>query len=141
MNSTGSAYLTGFTRSNNFPVTSGAYDTSYNGGYDVIISRLSADGSSLTYSTYFGGSSSDEPKSMTLDSSGAVYVTGYTLSTDFPTTTGAYDTSHNGYSDGFISRLCPIAQPGAITGSATVCPAASAVTYSIAPVLDAVDYT
>lgn len=141
LNSTGSAYLTGFTRSNNFPVTSGAYDTSYNGGYDVIISRLSADGSSLTYSTYFGGSSSDEPKSMTLDSSGAVYVTGYTLSTDFPTTTGAYDTSHNGYSDGFISRLCPIAQPGAITGSATVCPAASAVTYSIAPVLDAVDYT
>ena len=61
------------------------------------MSKLAADGTSLDYSTYLGGSSSfDYGQGVAVDSSGAAYVTGFTLSGDFPTTTGAYQGTLNG---------------------------------------------
>ncbi|MEW5985544.1 MAG: SBBP repeat-containing protein [Chloroflexota bacterium] len=84
------ATVTGFTGSAAFPTTAGAYDVTYNGNpYDVYVTRLSADGSGLIYSTFLGGNNEDRGLALALDALGKTYVTGYTLSVDFPTTTAA----------------------------------------------------
>ncbi len=101
----GNIYITGITRSDNFPTTNGAYDETYNGRKDGFISKLSPDLSTLIASTYFGGSSTDWPESIATDSNGNVYVVGYTSSINFPTTSGAYDTNRHGWSDAFIFKL------------------------------------
>ena len=55
VDATGAAYVTGYTYSSDFPTTSGAFDTALSGSYDAFVTKLSADGSSLAYSTYLGG--------------------------------------------------------------------------------------
>lgn len=93
-----------------FPTTPGAFDTTFHGRFnDGFVTRLSADGASLLYSTYLGGSSWDYPRAVVLHEDGAVTVAGMTHSTDFPTTAGAYDVVHGGNNtyDGFVTRLAP----------------------------------
>ncbi len=104
IDSTGSAYLTGYTESTNFPTTAGVYDTSHNGGYDVFVAKLNSSGTSLSYATFLGGTSGDAGTDLAIDSTGNAYLTGSTSSTDFPTTAGALDTSYNG-NDVFIAKL------------------------------------
>jgi hypothetical protein len=107
LDSSGNVYVAGRTDSDDFPVTAGAYDIS-NNGCDVFISRLDAGLTTLLASTYLGGGSCEYYFSLALDSSGNVYVAGETLSTDFPVTPGAYDTTGTGsttYTDFFISKL------------------------------------
>jgi len=102
----GYAYVTGLTNSIDFPTTVGAYDRTYNGDeYDVYVVRLSPTGMSLAYSTYVGGNDYDGTGAIAIDSSARTYVTGYTHSSNFPTTSGAFDTSFNGYQDAFVFRL------------------------------------
>ena len=101
----GILYVTGYTNSSDFPTTIDAYDTSYNGNDDVFVSKLSGDLTSLLASTYLGGSDSDHANSITIDASGNVCVAGYTYSSDFPTTTEAYDISYNDSEDVFLSKL------------------------------------
>jgi hypothetical protein len=94
VDNTGKAYVTGYTYSADFPTTVGAYDRTANGYMDSFVVKLNASGSALEYSTYLGGSVEDLAKSITVDSSGAAYVTGYTNSADFPTTPGAFDRTY-----------------------------------------------
>jgi len=104
----GNAYVTGYTESSNFPTTAGAFDTSYNGGdSDAFVVKLNAAGTGLTYATFLGGSGYYESgKGIVVDGAGNVYVTGYTGSSDFPTTAGAFDTSYNGdCDDAFVVKL------------------------------------
>ena len=103
----GCAYLAGYTDSTDFPTTGGAYDTSHNGGtYDAFVTKINAAGSSLAFSTYLGGSAADYGYFVVAADTGSfVGIAGSTNSTDFPTTNGAFDRSHNGSADGFLAIM------------------------------------
>lgn len=107
---TGQATITGWTNSSDFPTTSGAYDETFNGEFDVFVTRLNAAGTALVYSTFVGGDNEDRADTLVLHDDGQVSFTGTTLcpcTAPFPTTPGAYDTSHNGNYDGFAAALSP----------------------------------
>lgn len=103
----GNVYLTGYTDSPNFPTTASAFDTTYNGFGDVFVTKINAGGSALVYSTYLGDGNAEDGSAIVVDDEGSAYVTGYTFSTDFPTSSGAYDTSHNGNTDVFLTKVNP----------------------------------
>ncbi len=106
IDSEGNVYVAGYTWSYNFPVTDGAFQTEYSGGWgDAFISKLSSDLTTLLASTYLGGIGYDHAYGIAIDSEGNVYVAGYTGSSDFPVTDGAYQTEYGGYDDAFISKL------------------------------------
>ncbi|MEW6745193.1 MAG: hypothetical protein AB1486_20770 [Planctomycetota bacterium] len=105
LGASGTTLVTGLTSSPDFPTTPGAYDTSHNGDGDAFVARLSADGSSLLYGTFLGGSAYDSGSAIALDASGTAVVTGLTVSSDFPTTPNAYDRSWNGWGDVFMVKL------------------------------------
>lgn len=109
----GNAYVTGDSASSDFPVTSGALDTTYNGGeHDAFVTRLNSTGTALVHSTFLGGGATERTfyietaNAIALDAAGDIYVAGVTLSSDFPTTSGAFDTTISGTSaDGFVSKI------------------------------------
>jgi len=104
----GNAYVTGFTGSTDFPTTAGALNETRKGSNDAFVLKLSSDGSTLLFSTYFGGSDDDEGLGIAIDTSHDIYITGNTRSTDLPTTVGANDTVGDGtisFSDTFIAKL------------------------------------
>ncbi len=103
----GNAFVTGYTASDDFPTTPGVHDTSFNNGTDVFVTKINSIGSKLLYSTYLGGSGVDEGYGIVVDGLGLVHVIGDTDSTDFPTTFGAFDKSHNGDDDVFITVFTP----------------------------------
>jgi hypothetical protein len=107
VDASGNAYAAGMTTSVKFPSTPGAFDASYNGASDVFVTKTPATGNSLLYASYLGGSGDDYTYDLALDSFGNVLVPGYTSSADFPTTVGAFDTTSNGGSDGFVIKLGP----------------------------------
>jgi hypothetical protein len=111
LDSSTNAYVTGFTVSSNFPTTLGAFDMTFNGGGDAFVTKMNPTGSVLIYSTYLGGSvgsnATDGGNDITVDSGGNAYVTGSAESTDFPTTTGAFQTAHAGGTDAFVTKLNP----------------------------------
>jgi len=97
----GDAYITGFA-SPGFPVTPGAFQTDAKGSRQAFVTELNPTGSALVYSTFLGGSAGQQfGTGIALDSSGNVYVTGSTTTTDFPVTPGAFQTMFGGASDGF----------------------------------------
>jgi hypothetical protein len=105
VNARGRAYVTGDTGSANYPTTQGAFDTTFNGGaQDAFVTKLNASGSALAYSTFLGGTDSDGGAGIAVRE-GRAYVTGGTRSSDYPTTPGAFDTSYNGNSDAFVTKL------------------------------------
>ncbi len=101
----GNAYVTGFTTSVNFPVTQGAFQTTLAGNQDSFITKLNSSGNGLLYSSYLGGSSLDQGLSLAVDSAGNAYISGLTSSTNFPTTTGAFQTTLGGGQDAFVSKI------------------------------------
>lgn len=102
----GSVVVTGGTWSEgDFPLTAQAYDDSHNGLRDVFVLKLDPTGTALLFSTYLGGSGQEEGVAVAIGAAGETAVTGWTFSTDFPTSPLAYDADHNGSADIFVSLL------------------------------------
>jgi hypothetical protein len=106
VDSSGNAYVTGFTTSTNFPTTPGAFQTSKAAGQDVYVTEVNTSGSALVYSTYLGGDGDEFSVRIALDAAGNATLTGLTASTDFPVTADAIQsTLGGGNNDAFITRL------------------------------------
>ncbi|HEV2222202.1 MAG TPA: SBBP repeat-containing protein [Candidatus Acidoferrales bacterium] len=107
----GDAVITGRTTSSNFPTTPGAFQLTLKsppGGFNAVVSKLNPTATALLYSTYLGGSVSDQGLGIAADLTGSVYVVGQSLSPDFPTTAGAFQPNHlapSGAQDAFVAKL------------------------------------
>ena len=84
------AYVTGATRSDNFPTTPGAFRPTPVAQEDAFVTKLNKEGTALVYSTYLGGGRDESGNGIAVDTAGNAYVTGVTMSADFPTTPGAF---------------------------------------------------
>ncbi|RLC16871.1 MAG: hypothetical protein DRI24_07300 [Deltaproteobacteria bacterium] len=100
----GYAYVTGETKSKDFPGTNGFYDKKIGGNTDAFVAKLGEDGSSLAYATYLGGGGPDRGYAIAVDA-GCAYVTGETLSSNFPVTPGVVFAKSKGGVDGFVTKL------------------------------------
>jgi uncharacterized protein (TIGR03437 family) len=121
VDSAGNVYMAGATSSGNLPVTAASYQSSYKGGSDygapsdAFVAKLNPTATALTYITYLGGTGVDWALGVTTDSAGDTYVTGFTDSSDFPVTAGAYQTKFGGDSgdgpvptgDAFATKFDP----------------------------------
>ncbi len=110
LTSSGVAVIAGSTASDNFPTTTGAYDTTLNGTWDAFVTGISYDGSasSIANSTYLGGGNIDRANGIALGANGDIFVTGLTKSSDFPTL-NAYRSSLSGGQDAFVTHFDPTA--------------------------------
>ena len=104
VDSSGSAYVTGYTDSTSFPMASPLQASYGGGGTDAFVTKLNALGSGLVYSTYLGGGNTDVGNGIAVDTAGNAYVTGYALSTNFPTA-NAVQAIYGGSSDAFVTRI------------------------------------
>src|SRR5438132_1880228 len=103
----GNAYITGRTESANFP-TLHAFQAALGSNYDDLdgfLTKLNPYGTELLFSTYLGGSFEDVCNAVALDTDGNIYVTGSTVSPDFPVTPGAYQTEIGGFDDVFVTKF------------------------------------
>src|SRR5262249_37675516 len=112
----GNAYVTGRTASDNFPTKNafqptkqGAPSSAVKYSWDAFVAKLNPSGSALLYSSFLGGSGDETSDyGIAVDNSGNAFVSGWTPSADFPTTTGAYQTSFTttgASDDGFVTKL------------------------------------
>jgi len=111
LDASGVACVVGRTLSADFPTTPDGFDVTYNGNEDGFVAALSPDGSSLVYGSFIGGASSDQALAVALDTTGLAYVSGRTDSSDFPTSTGAFDGSYSGGGDAFVAKLPRVTVP------------------------------
>ena len=110
VDSSGNAYVTGFTGSFDFPVTVGPDLTfnSPNGGMDAFVAEVAADGTGLVYCGFIGGSGDDVGSGIAVDASGNAYVSGWTFSQDFPVIVGpslTYSGNITQFSDAFVAKV------------------------------------
>lgn len=114
VNAAGNAFVTGYTYSADFPVTAGAFQTTFagsSGGFssNAFVTELNQTGAGLQYSTYLGGSgaSGDFGNAIAIDASGDAFVSGSTSSANFPVTAGALQTSLHGTTNAFVTEMNP----------------------------------
>jgi hypothetical protein len=104
----GYMYVTGEAGSRDFPIQGSVPQADRAGGqFDAFISKLAPDGSALVFSTFLGGDDDDRGTGIALDGQGHIYVCGGTKSTDFPTTSRAYQQDHRGNWEGFLAKMEP----------------------------------
>jgi gliding motility-associated-like protein len=101
----GNIYVASCTRSNNFPVTGGSFQTSTGGGgQDAVVLKFNPSVSALTFASYLGGNGDDAAYVLSLAPNGDIYVAGGTASTNFPgTAAGVIHSTNQGGIDGFVS--------------------------------------
>ncbi|MBI5605785.1 MAG: SBBP repeat-containing protein [Deltaproteobacteria bacterium] len=132
VDSAGNAYVTGYTDSIDFP-TLNPIQGALAGSWDAFIAKINPAGSALVYSTYLGGSDDDRGYGLAVDPGGNVYVTGYTVSSDFPTQNPIQGTN-GGNKDVFILKISEsISPPPAPTLTS---PADGATGLSTSPTLN-----
>lgn len=107
--SDGCAYVTGYSASLNFPTTYGAYQTSlFDIAPDSFVVKMSLNGDTVVYATYIGNSGGDYAQAIAVDSRGCAYITGYTMSWDYPVTKYAFQELYGGDTyDAFVTKLAP----------------------------------
>ena len=106
VDSDGNTYVTGYTKSSNFPFESALQpDLGGTGTCDAFVFKLSASGSALVYSTYLGGTGNDIGYGIVVDGSGKTYVTGSTGSCDFPLAAPYQPHYGGGTTDGFVCKI------------------------------------
>lgn len=110
VDSTGAGYIAGYTLSADFPtvgpIQANLAPGSFGPAFDAFVSKISADGTTLVYSTYLGGNGDDEATGIAVDAANDAYVTGFTSSTNFPTV-GPLQASNGGGYDAFVAKLNP----------------------------------
>ncbi|MCU1296307.1 MAG: cell surface glycoprotein (s-layer protein) related protein [Acidobacteriaceae bacterium] len=106
VDSSGNAYVVGATFANDMPLAN-AFQTTYMGGYDSYIAKLNPTGSALVYATYLGGTQDDVIDAVAVDAFGSAFVTGYTLSSDFPIQNAFQRQLGGGFYDAFVTKLSP----------------------------------
>ena len=125
----GNAYVTGTTESADFPTTPGTIQRTFGGGLrDVFVSKLNPLGSGLVYSSYLGGSNLEgENSGIAVDTlpNPNAYVVGFTVSTDFPVTPGAFQPALRGGFDFFVVKIADVESPpgpfsARVTGGGTI---------------------
>jgi hypothetical protein len=104
-NSNGDVWITGSTDSDNFPTTPDAYNETNSGSDDIFAMKLDGEDGNILYSTYLGGSQYEVPRTIEIDPEGNVWICGETMSSDFPTTTNAYNSTFGGLFDMFILKF------------------------------------
>jgi len=106
VDASGSAYVAGQTFSSDFPTTAGAFKTTYGGAGDAFVAKVNPGGTGLQYSTYLGGSGTDNAEGIAVDINGNAYVTGQPYSTDFPTVVPIQAVNGgNQDSDAFVTEI------------------------------------
>ncbi len=111
LDSTGNAYVAGFTFSTNFPTSPAAFQSALAGADDVFVTKIDTTKSgaaALAYSTYYGGNSTDEAFGLAADSAGNAYVTGRTFSSNLPTK-GAFQPTLAGSQNAFVAKIAAAA--------------------------------
>lgn len=103
VDSSGNAYITGYTASTDFPIQN-PLQGKKEGSYDAFVTKFSASGDEVVYSTYLGGIGSDRGWGIAVDSTGEAYVTGDTNSADFPTL-NPLQATNAGNGDAFVTKL------------------------------------
>jgi hypothetical protein len=115
VDSAGNVYVTGNTTAIDFPTTAGSFRPTAPGGTDAFVVKLSNNLGTAVHSTYLGGATGDDAgRGIAVDAGGNAYVTGFTNSTDFPITPGAFQTVSGGgvcsgiaCNDAFVVKLDP----------------------------------
>ena len=108
VDASGDVFVAGYTLSSNFP-TQNAFQSTNPGSSNAhcFVTELNPAGTSLVFSTYFGGSGQDRAFGIALDPQGNIYLAGDTTSTDFPITANAFQSMNQGQGDAFVSKLTP----------------------------------
>jgi Beta-propeller repeat/Abnormal spindle-like microcephaly-assoc'd, ASPM-SPD-2-Hydin len=109
IDSSGNAYITGITSSANLFVSAAAFQNAFGGGIDdAFVTKFNPTGTGVVYSSYLGGTGSDEAFGIAVDGNGNAYVTGLTISADFPTKAGNLQTAFGGGADdAFVVKVVP----------------------------------
>jgi hypothetical protein len=104
LDSSGNAYVTGWTQASNYPIWGGAYSYARGSG-DCFVTELSSGGNSATFSTVLDGTGSSQGNAIALDAQGDLYIAGQTSSEDFPTVDPVQEQYGGGTSDAFVAEL------------------------------------